>query len=81
MPLKTVAPKTIAGKRFAVYGFGATGQAIARFLLDRRGVVTVLDDAPEQQFDPALLDPFRQRGIEFQFQPTGHDWMRLLSGV
>lgn len=78
-PTPLTGPKAIQGKRFAIYGLGVTGQALSHFLLDRGAQVIVFDDAPADRFPPAVRESLLQRGAELVFQPTGHDWMRLLA--
>ncbi|MEO7994421.1 MAG: UDP-N-acetylmuramoyl-L-alanine--D-glutamate ligase [bacterium] len=81
VPRQSGTPKRIAGKRFAIYGYGVTGQALADFLLEHGGQVVILDDAARAHFDPAMLAEAESRGIELVFKPTAHDWMRLLPHV
>lgn len=80
-PTPLTSPKTIHGKRFAIYGLGVTGRALCRFLLQQGGQVVALDDAPADQMSQAERDELEEAGVELTFQPTAHDWMRLLPRV
>jgi len=80
-PTPLTSPKTIHGKRFAIYGLGVTGRALCRFLLQQGGQVVALDDAPADQMSQAERDSLEEAGVELTFQPTAHDWMRLLPRV
>lgn len=80
-PSTAPSPKAIAGKRFAIYGLGVTGRAMCRFLLQHGGQVIALDDAPADQISQLERDALEEAGVELIFQPTAHDWMRLLPRV
>ena len=77
----TTSPKAIEGKRFAVYGLGRTGLSMIEFIRSQGGQVVAVDDAPAMRFDASVRESWFERGIETCFEPTGHDWMRLLPTV
>lgn len=56
-------------KKVAVLGFGIEGQSVCDFLDE--STITVFDEKKEEDFDPTILQKYKESGITFEFGQIG----------
>lgn len=60
-------------KKIAIFGFGITGQAAARYFLAQKKTIAIFDSRKESEIDPEIIKDFS--GAEFNFEKNEiADW-------